>query len=136
MSRQLVQVWRTTGPGKSIIACPKQLLSALRLGKMGIVGVSSIVGWIRVARWVYCPKYLQRKRGVGETRLPLLPGPEITATHSEVMIGKRWRLVPDTITGLIVVLGGLGSRRRNLQMDKMASFVIIFSRGVGCDIVG
>lgn len=89
--------------------------------------MSSTVEWIRVARWVCCPKYLQRKRGVGETRLPLLPGPdapEITVTHSEVMIGKRWRLVPDTITGLIVVLGGLGSRRRNPQMDKRASFVI------------
>lgn len=56
----------------------------------GIVGVSSIVGFVLLVGSTV-RKYLQRKRGVGETRLPLLPGPAAPRDHCNSLGGNDWK---------------------------------------------
>lgn len=118
MSRQLPQVWRTTGPGKSRRTCPKQLISAFRLSKekkMRMVDGSAIAGFGCCSLGLLAGRISPEETWCWETRLrQCYPAalPAITGAHSEVMIGKRcccleaptpmqyWGGNSSTVTGL------------------------------------
>lgn len=138
MSRQLPQVWRTTRPGKSRRTCPKQLLSAFRSlqrkqreGKMRMVGVSAIAGFVLLVG--SAGRIPPEETWCWETRLrQCYPAvlPAITVAHSEVMIGKPRDPYPGTVLRRKQSGSRPGSRRRSPYPLGYISPVPLWDRNI------